>query len=382
VFAVGDYIRVGEETMYVEAINTEDHVGQDPSVPLSPPGFTEDHHNALTVTRDELPAEYPTGNTDGAIAVQHSKDAGVQRCKWWHEENIVDIVIEILHDYVGIDNAFIDLTGMEKLKVEWLSLYVLSALVTQPTSAKDLLEELCQLGLLLWWDEDDQLIKMDVVKPLGKTISTIDDDSNIIADSFSCSQDGSMRCSQIWLKFAQRNPALDFSKENMAACQISADLDTETADAYGGSQLMVIESRWIPYTGWTLAKKITSNMLSIYHDPPIIVDIRIDQKDANIKVGSWIRFESDQFLDADGAVDPQLMLVLEKEEDFTSNGGVRLLAMTLGYDADARYGLISDASTIGDYTAESAANQDKYAFICDASDSEMSNGDDCYKIVG
>ena len=224
-FSVDDFIRIDEEIMQVTVVTVDD----------------------LTVDRETLPSFYPP---TGTRAAEHDSGATVQICKFYDNERADDIISELLITESGIDPTFIDLAAWATTFDNEIPSYLFSALVTEPTGVKDLLQELTEHTILLWWDDRAQLIEFDVLRPAAfGVIPLYDDDENILADSFVSSRISKERVSRVFVYYGQRDPTEDLTRKNNFQQVVGrTDLDSETPEEYGSSRTL----NGIPLTEHTI----------------------------------------------------------------------------------------------------------------------------------
>jgi len=352
------YIRVGDETMIVTNITG------------SAGSYT------LTVTRAAKPGIY----TGTITADEHDAGATVQHCYFYDQQDIDDIVKHLVVDTAGISSAYTDLTSWQSVINNGLQNYQFTALITEPTGVKDLLEEITEHTILLWWDEREQNIQMDSLLNRAKDSGPYNDDENNVADSVNVARNDKQRVTQVWVAHGHRSPVLPMDElRNFASVQVSVDLDTETADQYGIKKVKQIWSRWIPTSLNSVASEIASRLLSYYKTTKRVVTVTLDPKDDAMWTGDLVTFKSRQLQDATGDT-PELAFRVLQATEMLGTGDVRYKYVLETTDTDIlRVGLIGP-NTLNDYSSESDANTAKYAFISPDSGT-FADGTEAYKII-
>jgi len=351
------WIRVDDEVMRIDSIN----LGLD----------------QLTVTRARLPSFYPS---NVMVADAHDQYATVQQCELFRDDRIDDVVYDLLTIWAGIDSSYIDFTAWQDISDGWFQNYYLSTLITAPTGVDELLNELCQHNMLLWWDEREQEFKFDALKPFSDFgVAYMNDAENIIGGSVSTSRDPRQRVSQTWVYYGRRNPVETSSElRHFQGVQLVADLDAESAEEYGERQVYSVYSRWLDGGQQDIALEIGGRYLAEYRDTKTVLRLQADPKDDAVWTGAQIYVGSRYYQDAEGASSYKAFHILEASEKFDKAGRF-ILQYTMQNTRTSGICAIVGPDTLPDYTAASEA-QRRYGFISATATERMSNGDPPYII--
>lgn len=312
------------------------------------------------------------------LAANHDEDTKVQQCVYYEDETVSDILYDMLVNYTTIDSSFIPKADWDEIMGIWLAGYLFTRLLSVPESVFNVLQELFENAqIFVWWDEIDKEIKLKpIALPLPGEQINLYTDNDLLKDSIIVKENIKERASQVRIDYFLNNQIDDTSKtENYKYAFIRVDTDAESSSEWAAPAYKDIKGMWIRNAG--IANEITGRMLYRLADVPLEVDIKLDAKDANIKVGDFVRILTNNIQDINGAADLKLFIVIEEKESV--QGSVYNYKLMEYKIPKGRYGLIG-ANTLLDYTAESVANTNKYAFIC-GNDGKMSNGDDGYVIV-
>jgi len=272
----------------------------------------------LSVARSQGPSIY---DQNDIILEEHAAGDTVQVCTWISGR--LDAVCQYLLETVSqVDTAFLDLVGWAALCDVWASDWNFQALITEPTSAKQLLNEICAHSVMLWWDDSAALVKLDILKPQPNAdVSTLTDDQHIVAGSVSVGRDSSQRVSQVWLYYGQRNPVekLD-AAGNFAVTDIDVAGDEETN--YQAKAVRFIRSRWLHQADRAIAATIGARILNYYKDTKTVVSLTIDAKDTAAAVtGNDVDLLTRYVRDATGNKLLYRFLVTEAKRIFPPSGG-------------------------------------------------------------
>jgi hypothetical protein len=344
------YIRIEDETMLMTNIT-----GSNPSY-------------TVTVIRAAMPGVY-NGNM---VADEHSEESTVQQCYHFDTIAINDIVEYLLDDVAGIDPSFLDVAGWQTVIDFGLQSYLFSALITEPTGVSELISELTEHTILIWYDERAQLVKMDSLLNRRQDYGPFTDQDSIVADSVSVARNDKSRVSQVWFSYGHRNPVEPLDElKNFTTTKLSVNLELEGVDAYDESLVRRIWSRWVPRDSGSIASEIATRLLNYYKVTKKNVTITMDPKDDSAWTGSLINLSTRQIQDVYGANPTLNYRVLQVTEAFQV-GDVRYKYVVESTDQDfQRIGLITPdldpgdgVSAFPDYGSASTALKNQYAFIC------------------
>ena len=257
----------------------------------------------------------------------------------------------------------------------WLQGKLTDAIISKPTGINKLLGELTeQFGFDIWWDEQAQKIRLKANAParFGRTAIT-----SVIKDSAKSKQLPADRVSQMWV-FFERD---DWSKsatdrENYLQTLVTADLTKEATDLYGEPKIEQIYSRWIP--SQAVAASASGRRLARFAENPTELMFTVDAGATLPDIAEEVRVTTRAVQDtagADKAFDCQITAKDEAEQGSTWVYTALTSAFT-----DGRYGFVGP-NTLSDYTAETEANQNRYAWIAATATEQMSNGDLAYRII-
>ena len=218
-------------------------------------GFTRSG-DVFTLTRGEF-------NT---TAVTHNAQDRVQLCLLYSGMDVANIIYDLFTTYAGVDTGFITLSNWTTETSAYLNT-VYTALIAEPVSVNTLISELVeQAGLAIWWDDVNEEIRLQVLRPIS-TQSVVYDQDNTIAGTLNISEQPEKRVSQIYFYFAKINPLVKEDQiDNYRSSAVTMDADSETD--YNGPAIKKIFSRWVPTGGRAVATKASTNIIGRFRDPP------------------------------------------------------------------------------------------------------------------
>jgi len=274
-------------------------------------------------------------------------------------------------------NAFIPSSDWQDENDTWYSGLVIGrVIISKPTGKKTLIGELCQLGVMIWWDPVDQEIKYKVNAPLlpGETYYPINDSDAIIEGTPDIDRAEDQRISALWFYHAVRDWTDDtISSKNFNKLTVAV----ESENLYGQDAYKEIFTRWFGRSGDDVSISIIAERLRArYSKPPNIVSGTLDVKDrASVSLGSRLLFESYVLQDIDGAIlaEPVQVNFVEYTDD-----RVKFRAET--YRIDGQFAFWLDAATApADYDSATPAQRATGAFWGDETSPGMPGGGDDYQ---
>jgi hypothetical protein len=317
-----------------------------------------------------------TRGIQGTIASTHSIDDAVQLCLHFEEVNVVDIIHYLLKTGAGIDETYLPYdagldtpTGTNDewdiQKASWLSSNVLTHTVIEPTGITKLVERIDKQNLIyMWFHERDQEVKLRAIAPTfrNELPPTLTEESHLIADSIKTKDMDKNRISQIWVYYDQVDVTGDIEEaSNYRKLKITVDTDSENVNAYSEKAIKVIYANWLGDANEGLILTLAGRLLSRYADRPENITFKIDAKDADFWTGELALLDTFNFQDTDGSNKLKKVQMMKVKDDHDKQI-IEIEAESWDY-SDNRYAFITPNS-MGNYTAETALNQQAYGFIC------------------
>ena len=119
----------------------------------------------------------------GSTASSHSADDTFQLCYVANAQSIASVAADLMTNYAKIDADYIDVAAWTSEALRWLGTYAVTTIITKPTGVTKLLAELSQFGVVWWWDDDAQEIRMRANRPLdvGETAPALSDSVTFVS---------------------------------------------------------------------------------------------------------------------------------------------------------------------------------------------------------
>lgn len=341
----------------------------------------------VTYTRSGDAITLATRGLRGTDAESHEEDETFQQVKVVSGVQVDLVIKDLLENFADVDSSLIPAADWATEAGTYLAGFTLNTWITEPTGVSKLLSEIVsQCICYIYWDEVDQEIKFNAIRPAvpDETIITdINENEHIVADSLKIERRTPERLSQIWVYYDQNNPTESLDKSsNYLRLDINIDTDAETEDEYGERRVKNIHSRWFDDGNAGAVSTLASRLLLRYRDDPIYFTFSMDAKDRSLLVSDVINFSHRSLVDFTGKprVDVlQIVKVTEKEAGHLYEYRAQAFGFAIsGYGS--RYAYIMDDATV-DYDAASEALKEFGSWICDDDGSFSDDDGDGYRIV-
>lgn len=316
----------------------------------------------------------------GSSISSHDADDTFQLCYVADGENIATVAADLLVNFAGVDASFIDVPTWTAEALRWLSGYSMSAIITKPTGVTTLLSELSQFGVMWWWDDVAQEIRMRANRPLdsGETAPNLSDAVTIIEDTGRVSDLYDQRLSRVFFYHG----VIDYTGSvtdgsNFKNVSVPIDASAEGAQEYNQVQAYEVFTRWLGNSGnYAAANPASGRILNRYRDTPQQIVFEYDVKDVGeIEVASPVTIQTRLLQDETGNNLPTQMQITSVEEIVP---GHRLKAKAQSYQFAGRYGFFTENSR-PDYDASTDDQRAKGTYFVDGGTLEFSDGTGPYR---
>jgi hypothetical protein len=311
--------------------------------------------------------------TLGTIAEAHSANDVAQVCLTYTDARPCDVIEDLLQTYAGVPSSYIATATWQAENDRWLGSIRMNTTITKPTGVATLVGEICQHGVLVWWDETAQQIRFKANRPLdiGETAYTLTDDANLITGSNDVGRGDDLRITALYFWHGMIDPTDDpGSDRNYTRLVIS----TVTEDLYQQDSIKTIVSRWFGQSGDdAAATSIANHLKNRYQTTPIILTGSLDVKDkAGLALGGIVNVTSRLLQDATGRSNETQMQIsyLEEKDD-------RLMFKAESSYFTGRYGLVTESGR-ANFAGSTAAERAKGTYIVSASSLKFGNGSGAY----
>lgn len=358
-FDSGHYVRVEDEIMLVTNL-TNTIVGDGTGV----------WH--FTVTRATMPAWYDFSRN---IAVAHDAGATVQVCWEFDHLMVYDILLFILSYVAKVDTLVPGVLPYVDWKAHFDSKfpnYAYATLLINPMAAKDMLTEITQLGVLIFWHERESEVHAKGLQFTQLIGPQINDQNSIIKESVSVSDNPELILTEHWLYFDMSWPVADMDLwQTYRVVDVAANLEREGANEFQRPYIKQVKCRWLERSQSGLARDIGATQLLQYQDLRKIVTFTMDPKDDSFWVGDTVGVSTRYMQDQYGNAAAKNILITQVKEVY-GQAGLKLTYVGMELFNFQRTGLISHPDNSGSdpnpgpgtYSVASDDDKNHYAFIC------------------
>lgn len=285
-----------------------------------------------------------------------------------------DVVIRsLLLNYARIPSSYITFSDWQAEFDKWGAHIVLSATICKPTGVAQLIGEISQLGVTLWWDEVAQKIRLKLEHPPEETPVTWSDRNNLI--SIQQEDNDKERATRVAFWHMQIDPTKELNKDNFLRGNLTVYVDGESPDFYGEERTHTIYSRWLNHGVDTLATIIGLRILNRYKIAPTTYIAKIDVKD-NPSFTDVINLDSYVVTDPTGNETPTLTQVFYRKDD---RSGDTVIAHLQRFQFNGRYGVITENSR-PNYNSSTEAQKTKGTYFVGSS-LVFADGKEAYKFA-
>lgn len=332
-------------------------------------------YSAVTASANGITFTATLRGSDGTTAAAHDPDAVVQECLRYTDQYSDDICKDLLSRYALIPTKYMNLSLWESETSRYLSGFILSTLITEPTPVTRLVSELQRdVGFVIWWDDRKSLIDMRAIRGVDALPDTLSAEKNIIDGSFSITEKPRERITQMWIYYGPETPTVDLKQsKNYRFAQIQADLAAENYDEYGDRQIKTIKSRWINSTAQALST--ASKTVVRYRDTPRECKMLVDVKDRQYWTGAVVKIS--HYLDVDSHGDRNISnWMVVSAEEVTANHTIKLTCHDV-----TLYGIIAVITPAAQPDYQGDGSDPYTAAFIGGADGLLSDGTPCARIT-
>lgn len=309
----------------------------------------------------------------GTVASKHSVDDTVQPAYdvWKVRADVV--MRDLFVNYGNINPSYIDTAQWAAEFNKWGSSLLLSATICKPTSVAQLIGEICQLGITVWWDEVARKIRIKLNHPPEEVPVEWSDRGNIIEVTTEDNDNERATRIEVWTK--QIDPTKELGKENFQRGWIKVGVAEESPNMFGLPRTHTIYNRWLNHGADSVVKVVSGRLLNRYRRAPVSYNVTVDMKD-DVELTDVISLNTYIVTDETGLITPKLTQVYYRKDD---PSGTRVKVKLQGFQFDQRYGKITENSR-PTYTLSTPAQREKGTYIVGPS-LTFSDGTGPYQII-
>ena len=325
----------------------------------------------MTFTRVDDVLTLTGRGVDGTEASAHGEGDLAQECLHYDGETVAEVIYDLLTTYASVPTGFIDFADWESSTTTWLAGLGLTVTITRPTGVAELIGEIGQHGVSVWWEPTAQRIKYRPVRPLEPDEAFVDltDAASFLEGSVDSSVLDELRISSLQFWHGTIDPTdSPTSGRNFRIVEVGVGDGVN----YDEERQQEVFSRWLGPDGDSAAAGvIVDRLVSRYQESPIEITGKLDIKDRDaVTLGVLVRITSRVLQDATGATKTRIAQIKHVQQ---SAGALMFKAET--YDVDTRFGFwMTDAVSLPDYDTATDLEKSQGAFWMDDAIGEFPDG--------
>lgn len=313
----------------------------------------------------------------GTAAASHSAGDVAQVCLHYDGVSPAAVVRDLLVTYAGVNPDFVPFETWESDTASWLAGYALTATITRPTAITELIGEISELGIMVWWDPIAQRIRFLPNRPLepGEVFVPLSDAQHLIEGRTKVTVQEDKRISVLQFWHGQRDVTQSGQDGGNYQKVVAAVGDEENFDQ---DRIVEIFCRWLgPDGNDQVATTVAERLITRYARAPLQIAGEVDIKDrAAVDLGALARITSRLMQDASGAAETRTAQI-----DYIKPGVASVSFRAETYDVDLRWGFIMDGSAgLPDYDTATDLERAEGAFMIDEAIGEFPDGTGPYLI--
>lgn len=372
--SVSTLAQLGLETDTTEFTLVPEGIGSE----YSASGYAVLGDEVVTFTRSNDDITLTGRGLLGTEAEEHDDGTTFQEAVRFENQNVDDVLYTLLNDYTDIDQSFMPTTDWATEIDTWMGSLILNTTITEPTPVTELVSELSDLGLSVWWDDVDQEIKIRAARPpFGDTVTEISDSNNI--KSVTQKDEDEDRVTQVHFYSVQSNPTRGLKdKANYDRIAIYIDSEAESANAYDDTRVREIFCRWLNVGNDIQVGVLSNRILSSYATSPRVFTVTVDAKDRDIQLGDVVELNTRVCTDFTGNNCGQRVQVFKKTES-KSGHEVEYSLQKYFYQNDSYAIIMSNSAP--DFDSATADDKFEGAYLIDEDDDFFADGTPAYRII-
>lgn len=246
------------------------------------------------------------------------------------------VIYDLLVNYGNVPPAYIDFAEWQAEFDRWGTTMLLTATVCKPTGVTQLIGEISQLGVTVWWDEVAQKVRVKINRPPSEIPVVWSDRNNIMSITQEDNDDERATRIEIWS--VQINPTREINKDNFSRGDVFVAVEAESPNMFGTPRTHEILTRWLNHGDAKAVNIMGTRLRNRYRRAPVTYKVQIDAKD-DPGLTDVIQLDSYVTTDDTGAIKPTLTQVFYRADD---KNGSTVNAKLQMFQFDVNYGSITE----------------------------------------
>lgn len=277
-------------------------------------GFASIGSEVVSFTRSVDTITLTGRSLKGTVLANHSLGDSFQEAYNVEAMRIDDLIEDLLVTFAKVSPTFCPKVTKWAPEINrWMSSLLLDTIITKPTGVAQLIGELADIGISIWWNDVDQEILIMPNHPVAEEAITDISDRNNIQKIVQEDKDED-RITQVHFYVKQSDPTKDYKeKANYDQINVLIDTEAERSDAYNDTKVREVFCRWLNNGADAIVRVQALRLLKRFNKPPIHYTIHLDYSDNELRLTDVVRLDSRILTDADGFPMSRLMQVYKKE---------------------------------------------------------------------
>lgn len=276
-------------------------------------GYVRIGEEVVAFTRVGAVLTFPSRGALGTDDEDHTAGDTIQLCKAWTDEAVTTILRDVLVDFGGVDEDDLALAEWAEEQATWLNLYELSATLTKPVKVLDIVQELLEaVAGIIWWDDQQGLLRVRAVRPAVSSIGTWTDQHHLTKPP-DIRRDLTERVSRTDALISLRSPVKDAKDQASYRIRVVGERMGEGATEHGTEQVKVIATRWFAASQLTLAERACQQSTLISRDGRQTFQVEVSAKDSARQIGDVLDLLSRDIIDRNGVRSRTRVVVTKRE---------------------------------------------------------------------
>ena len=244
-----------------------------------------------------------TSSIDGRVlyksdAETHSADSTLQPSRLLDGEPLAD-TLEAIFDAVGL-GAFVDYTQWNDDITQWDGDALLWGIMSEPTDASDLVDDLLQAFLVdMWLDQDTQKAFVSTNSNWKQPKASLVEGDDV--QDYKVTTKDNTRFSRAYILAGKAFQADNDDPTNYSRLISSSDVESESSDFYGSVKLKEFDP--VQWLSGDSALRLTSRYIQRYSDTPREVTFKMEERKVkDLRIGDVVSVLSVDKQSPSGAV--------------------------------------------------------------------------------
>jgi hypothetical protein len=359
-------------------------VGQ--SFALTPTGIEAEYptsgwatigNEVVTFTRSGATVTLTGRGQEGTLAASHTLGDTMQVALRINNARVDTTINDLLVNYAKVPASFIPLaTEWAPEITKWMNSVLLKTVITKPTGVAQLVGELSDIGVSVWWDDINQKVKLLATHPVeDELIVPVSD--NLDIKTISQEDMDEDRITQVHFYTKQSDPTKDYKdKNNYDRLNVLVDTTAESVNAYNDTKVREVFCRWLNDGADAIVRTLSLRLLKRLNTPPVHYTILLDAVLKNLNLADVIELDSRVATDETGLPVKKLLQIIRRTE---KKSGHELEVEAQAFRYDGKYGQIM-VNTAPNYGSATATQKQFGAFFVGTS-LKFSDGADPYLFI-